>query len=87
MDSLITLKDTDANGSNIAFNATIDADKKIITINPTSNFSSEQEVYLAIGATVEDSSDNAITSGSSSFTAVDSNPPDVEFFQPTHQLV
>ncbi len=80
VDSLITLKDTDANGSNIAFNATIDADKKIITINPTSNFSSEQEVYLAIGATVEDSSDNAITSGSSSFTAVDSNPPDVEFF-------
>ena len=80
VDSLITLKDTDENGSNIAFNATIDSDKKIITINPTSNFSSEQEVYLAIGATVEDFSGNAITAGSSSFKAVDSNPPDVDFF-------
>ena len=80
VDSLITLKDTDENGSNIAFNASIDADKKIITINPTSNFSSQQEVYFAIGATVEDYSGNAITASSSSFTAVDSNPPDVDFF-------
>ena len=80
VDSLITLKDTDENGSNIAFNATIDSDKKIITINPTSSFSSQQEVYLAIGATVEDYSGNAITASSSSFTAVDSNPPDVDFF-------
>ena len=80
VDSLITLKDTDENGSNIAFNATIDSDKKIITINPTSNFSSQQEVYFAIGATVEDYSGNAITASSSSFTAVDSNPPDVDFF-------
>ena len=61
VDSLITLKDTDENGTDIDFNATIDSDKKIITINPDSNFSSEQNVYIAIGATVEDDSDNAIS--------------------------
>ena len=37
---LITLKDSDENGTDIDFNATIDSDKKIITINPDSNFSS-----------------------------------------------
>ena len=58
---MITLKDSDEDGDNISFDATIDSNKQIITINPDSNFSSEQIVYLAIGATVEDSSDNAIT--------------------------
>jgi hypothetical protein len=42
VDGLITLKDSDENGTDIDFNATIDSDKKIITINPDSNFSSEQ---------------------------------------------
>ena len=33
VDSLITLKEDNSSGSTIAFNATIDSDKKIITIN------------------------------------------------------
>ena len=79
VDSLITLKDSDEDGDNISFDATIDSDKKIITINPDSNFSSEQTVYVAIGATVEDSSDNAITATDITFTAADSTPPTLTF--------
>ena len=54
VDSLITLKQNNSSGSDIDFDATIDSDKKVITINPDSNFSSEQTVYVAIGATVEE---------------------------------
>ena len=79
VDSLITLKDSDASGSDIAFNATIDTDNKVITINPDSSFSSEQVVYVAIGATVEDASDNAISASSITFNAADSTAPNVDF--------
>ena len=77
--SLITLKDSGASGSNIAFNATIDTALKVITINPNSDFSSEQVVYVAIGATVEDASDNAISASSITFNAADSTAPNVDF--------
>lgn len=79
VDSLITLKDEDSSGSNITFNATIDEDKKIITINPTNNFNSEQVIYLAIAA-VEDQAGNATAATNISFTARDSDPPTVSFF-------
>jgi len=67
--SLITLKNTDANGSNILFSATINTAKTVITIDPTSNFTSHQVVYAAIGETVEDYSDNSIPATSKTFTA------------------
>ena len=79
VDSLITLKDEDSSGSNITFNATIDEGKKIITINPTNNFNSEQVIYLAIAA-VEDQAGNATAATNISFTARDSDPPAVSFF-------
>ena len=79
VDSLITLKDEDSSGSNITFNATIDEDKKIIIINPTNNFNSEQVIYLAIAA-VEDQAGNATAATNISFTARDSDPPAVSFF-------
>jgi len=76
IDSLITLKTTNSSGANIAFDATINDAKTIITINPNSNFSIAQDVYVAIGTTVEDSSDNAISATSAIFTALsDSTPP------------
>ena len=77
VDALITLKDTNSNGSNIAFDATVSGN--VITINPTSDFSSEQTVYVAIGATVEDSSDNAITASSATFTVVNIPSPAQDF--------
>ena len=67
--SLITLKNTDVNGSDIAFSATINPAKKVITIDPTSNFSSHQIVYAAIGASVEDDADNAVPASSKYFKA------------------
>ena len=70
VDSLITLKTTNSSGTDIAFDATINAAKTIITINPTSDFTGEQVVYVAIGATVEDSSDNAISAANATFTVV-----------------
>jgi len=79
VDNLITLKDADSSGSNITFNATIDGAKKIITINPTNNFNSEQVIYLAIAA-VEDEAGNATAATNISFTARDSDPPAVSFF-------
>ena len=68
VDALISLKDTDANGSNIAFEATITGN--VITINPTNDFSSSQQVYVAIGSTVEDASNNAIAATNATFTAI-----------------
>ena len=79
VDNLITLKDADSSGSNITFNATIDADKKVITINPSNNFNSEQVIYLSLAA-VEDQAGNATATTSISFTARDSDPPVVSFF-------
>tara|TARA_B110001450_G_C17649564_1_gene492679 strand:- start:284 stop:2134 length:1851 start_codon:yes stop_codon:yes gene_type:complete len=83
VDTLITLKSTDASGDNIDFDATISGN--VITINPTSDFSSAQVVYVAIGDTVEDAADNAITAASATFTAVaiDTTAPTVALSGPT----
>ena len=61
VDALITLKQNNSSGSDISFSAVIDDAKQMITITPSSEFSSEQVVYVAIGATVEDEWDNAIS--------------------------
>ena len=84
VDSLITLKTTNSSGSDIAFDATIDSDKKVITINPDSDFSSEQVIYVAIGTTVEDDANNAISASSATFTAreigsTDTTAPTITF--------
>jgi hypothetical protein len=74
IDSLITLNY--ANGTNIPFDATIDVNKRVILIDPTANLLSSQAVYVAIGATVEDSAGNAITASYAFFTTVQySSPP------------
>jgi hypothetical protein len=77
VDTLITLKNTNHSGADIAFDATINSDNTVITINLASILSSTQTVYVAIGATVEDSFDNAITKQSATFTAGDKLPPSV----------
>ncbi|MBT3479448.1 MAG: T9SS type A sorting domain-containing protein [Candidatus Marinimicrobia bacterium] len=75
IDALITLKDTDGNGSDISFDATINTAKTVITIDPVSNFSSVQTVYVSIGSTVEDVSHNAISGGNASFVTIDTQGP------------
>ena len=66
--SLITLRLNNTNGTNIAFYATINGDKTVITIDPTNNLPHSQPVYVAIGATVEDSAGNPITAANATFT-------------------
>ena len=73
------MKKTNSSGNSIPFNATIDSTNKIITINPSSDFSSSQEVYVAIGATVEDYYNNAISSSSVTFTVLDTESPTITF--------
>jgi len=68
--SLITLRLNNTYGTNIAFYATIDTNKKVITIDPTNNLPHSQAVYVAIGATVEDSAGNPITAANATFTTV-----------------
>ena len=76
LDSLITLKVDNSSGANIAFDATIDSQKQVITINPNSNLTGQQNVYVAIGATVEDQTcGKAITAANATFTVVDTNVP------------
>ena len=78
VDALITLKDTDVNGADIAFDATIVGN--VITINPTSDFSSLQQVYVAIdGTAVEDTADNAGALTSATFTTTDTSAPTFTF--------
>ena len=74
IDSLITLKDY-TSGADIAFDATIDANKKVITIDPTYYLTYSQTVYVTISASVEDCSGNPITASYATFTAV----PDMQY--------
>ena len=80
IDSHITLKLNNASGSNINFDATINTTKTVITINPTSDLFYSQTVYLAIGSTLEDYSDNPITVANASFSTV--IDPSLEAYYP-----
>ena len=77
VDNLITVKDTNSSGADIAFDATIDIHKQLISIDLTEDLSSEQTVYVSIGSTVEDSYDNAIATTFAVFSAGDTIPPSV----------
>ena len=67
----ITLKETNSGGANIAFTATIDITKTIITITPTTHYGENQLVYVAIN-NVEDFNGNEVTIAiSSTFTTTD----------------
>lgn len=57
--NVITLKETNSGGTNIPFTATINGDKTVITITPTSNYGAAQVVYVAIHD-VEDFDGNEI---------------------------
>lgn len=67
--ALLTLKETDAAGADVPFTATIDADKKVITVTPTSDLKNGQ-VYYAVIAPVEDAANNATEAASMTFTTI-----------------
>ena len=66
--SIITLKQTNSSGTDIPFTATINAAKKVITIDPTSNLTANTVYYVAISAGVEDTFGNTISATNVSFT-------------------
>ncbi len=68
--SLLTFKETDASGADVAFTATIDANKKVITLVPDAYLDNNQVYYVAI-APVEDGMDNAFIGESITFTTID----------------
>jgi hypothetical protein len=78
IDGKVTLKLTDATGADIAFNATIDASKTQVTVNPTSNFGDLVVIYVAVHD-VEDNFDNAATLQSITFTTTDGTAPVITF--------
>jgi len=72
---MITLKDTNSDGADISFDATVNTEKTAITVNPTANFSKGQIVYVRIDALVEDSFDNVVSATNSIFTVVENQRP------------
>ena len=77
VDDLVELKDNNVNGNKLDFDASINAQKNLITIEPTVHFTSNQVVYAAIGSTVEDTGNNVINPASTIFTAADIVPPSI----------
>ncbi len=66
IDNILTLKKHNSAGDDIAFDATIDSAKKVITINPTSNLP-EANVYVAISDAWYDADGNQGEAASATF--------------------
>ena len=65
--SLITLKTNDKNGTDVPFTATINAAKTIISVD-AGRLTGQTTYYVAIGASVEDYSNNPSAPANSTFT-------------------
>lgn len=68
LETLVTLKVTNAAGADVGFQPFINAGKTIITINPAADLNPSQAYYVAIGATVENATDEAIAPTAITFT-------------------
>ncbi len=79
--SLITLKETDGSGADVAFTSTIDAAKKVITITPSADLKNNQLYYIAL-ASVQDAAGNATGALSSTFTTIDAATPTITLTYP-----
>jgi hypothetical protein len=73
--NVVVLRDDNASGEDIPFAATIDDEKMVVTIKPSSSLVNGQMVYVAIGATVEDGANNAIDAADFRFSV--SNAPEL----------
>ena len=75
--SLLTLKTDDENGTAIAFTATIDAAKRVITLDPDADLA-EGPVYVAITSAYFDAAGNRGSAANATFT-VDTSVAAPEF--------
>ncbi len=78
IDGIFMLKSGGSSGSAIAFNATIDAAKKVITIDPTPATLSEGDVYVSISDAYYDAAGNQGSMANATFT-IDVTAPTVTF--------
>ncbi|MEI7980238.1 MAG: alpha/beta hydrolase fold domain-containing protein [Bacteroidota bacterium] len=69
LSSLLTFKKTNATGADVAFTATIDASKTIITVTPSAVLLNSQLYYLAVGP-VKDGAGNEAATQSATFTTI-----------------
>ena len=76
VDAVVMLKNGDANGIDIPFDATVNDAKTVIMVDPAGNFLSDQTVYVAIGTgALEDLSNNSVVGTSVTFITEDIIPP------------
>ena len=75
IDDILVLKETNASGTNIGYSATIDSQKKVITIDPTSNLS-DGVVYVGVTDGHYDAHGNQGAAANITFT-VDTTEPAV----------
>jgi len=68
LDTLVILKIWNEAGADVPFNATINVEKKIITVTPESSLSENTSYYIAIWRGVEDSHNNLADTVYSQFT-------------------
>ncbi len=73
--AILTLKEDDSNGANITYAASIDSDKQVITINPSSDLD-DGAVYVAVSAGYYDAAGNQGSAAEATFT-VDTEAPTV----------
>ncbi len=78
--TILTLAEDDENGTAIPYSATIDATKKIVTINPSSDLPAG-DVYVAVSSSHWDAHGNQGTATSATFT-VGTTAPDAPTFEP-----
>ena len=73
LSGILTLKKTNAGGDDIAYAASIDAAKKVITINPSSDLDGGA-VYVAVSSGYYDGAGNQGTMASATFTVAPAAP-------------
>lgn len=66
--SVITFKETNESGADVPFDATVNAEKTIITITPQAQLTGLQDYYLALEAMVEDQAGNPAFKTSKTYT-------------------
>ena len=79
VDGLIRLRENNVGGNNIPYDGSVNTHKTIITLDPTSNFSSLDVIYVGVEAAIEDTSGNPITATTSTFTIADATAPIPQF--------
>ena len=82
IDDILVLKETNASGTNIGYSATIDSNKRVITIDPTSNLS-DGVVYVGVTDGHYDVHGNQGAAASITFT-VDSTGVSAPAFSPAN---